>query len=157
MYYASLELEEYTDRVSQDSAFTFRKADRAFAMPTFSGPAYVSTLVSGNNVAGSPELHYVVFDPGVINNWHTHAGGQILIATDGVGYHQIEGQEVEVLLPGDVAFCPPGIKHWHGGSLTNSFAHIAVNTNPEQPGVEWFDRISEEEYDALQNLVLQAD
>lgn len=156
-YYAGLEAEEYTGRVAQDSAFTFRKADRAFTMSTFSGPAYVSTLVSGKNAAGSPELHYVVFDPGVINNWHTHAGGQILIATDGVGYHQIEGQEVEVLYPGDVAFCPPGVRHWHGGSLTDSFAHIAVNTNPEWPGVEWFDRLSDEEYEALQSLLPKTD
>ena len=35
----------------------------------------------------------------MINNWHTHEGGQILIATDGIGYHQIEGQPVEVLYP----------------------------------------------------------
>ncbi|KUO77104.1 MAG: hypothetical protein APF81_09970 [Desulfosporosinus sp. BRH_c37] len=51
--------------------------------------------------------------------------------------------------PGDVAFCPPGVKHWHGGSADTSFAHIAVNTNPERSGVEWFDRISEEEYSQL--------
>ena len=90
-----------------------------------------------------------MFEPGVINNWHTHEGGQILIATDGIGYHQIEGQPVEVLHPGDVALCPPGVKHWHGGSAGTTFAHIAVNTNPDKPGVEWFDRISDEEYAKL--------
>ena len=46
-------------------------------------------------------------DPGVINNWHTHEGGQILIATDGIGYHQIEGQQVQVMHPGDVASVRP--------------------------------------------------
>lgn len=86
---------------------------------------------------------------GVINNWHTHEGGQILIATDGIGYHQIEGQPVEVLYPGDVALCPPGLKHWHGGSSDTSFAHIAANTNPELTGLSWFDRISDEEYNQL--------
>lgn len=49
----------------------------------------------------------------------------------------------------DVALCPPGVKHWHGGSADTEFAHIAVNTNPERTGLEWFDRISEEEYAAL--------
>ncbi len=133
----------------------FQRAAEAMVSDTFSGPAYVSEILSGENVAGAPGLHYVVFDPGVINNWHTHEGGQILIATDGIGYHQIEGQPVEVLYPGDVALCPPGEKHWHGGSANTSFAHIAINTNPELTGLEWFDRISEEEYDQLADLITE--
>lgn len=147
--YENLEIAEYTPQVSEDNEFMFQKADTAMESETFSGPAYVSNIIGGDNVAGAPGLHYVVFDPGVINNWHTHEGGQILIATDGIGYHQIEGQPVQVLYPGDVALCPPGEKHWHGGSADTSFAHIAVNTNPELAGLEWFDRISDEEYGKL--------
>lgn len=63
--------------------------------------------------------------------------------------HQTEGGEVQVLHPGDVAFCPPGVRHWHGGSANTEFAHIAVNTNPELTGLEWYDRISDKEYAAL--------
>ena len=116
---------------------------------TFNGTVYLSDIIGEENVAGAPGLYYVVFEPGVINNWHTHEGGQLLIATDGIGYHQVEGGEVEVLHTGDVAFCPPGVKHWHGGSANTSFAHIAVNTNTELTGLEWFDRISDEEYQKL--------
>jgi len=149
-YYANLDTEEYSGRVAmEDSEFMFPRAKEAITIPNFNGPIYLSTLISADNVAAAPELHYVVFEPGVINNWHTHEGGQILIATDGIGYHQIEGQAVEVLYPGDVAYCPPGVKHWHGGSANTAFAHIAVNTNPERSGVEWFDRISDDEYSRL--------
>lgn len=148
--YGNLETEEYAGRtVTPDNVFMFERAPQAIQSDTFSGSVYVSSLLGTDNAAGAPDLHYVVFEPGVINNWHTHAGGQILIATDGIGYHQVEGEPVEVLYPGDVAFCPPGMKHWHGGSVETSFAHIAVNTNPELTGLEWFDRISEEEYAAL--------
>ena len=148
--YANLETEEYADRSENgNSTFMFSKAETPLESENFNGPAYVSTIIGDENPAGAPGLHYVVFDLGVINNWHTHAGGQILIATDGVGYHQIEGEPVQIMHPGDVAFCPPGVKHWHGGSADTSFAHIAVNTNPEQVGVEWFDRISEETYQQL--------
>ena len=120
-------------------AGSFNKAaEESYITPT--------AVIKQINAAGATGLHYVVFDPGVINNWHTHEGEQILIATDGIGYHQVEGGEVQVLHPGDVAFCPPGVKHWHGGSLNSSFAHIAVNTNPDKPGVEWFDRISDADY-----------
>lgn len=148
--YNSLETEEYTGRrIKPDNALMFERAAEAVEFETFSGPVYVSSLIGADNAAGSPDLHYVVFEPGVINNWHTHEGGQILIATDGIGYHQMEGEPVQVLYPGDVALCPPGVKHWHGGSADTSFAHIAVNTNPELTGLEWFDRIPEEEYAAL--------
>ena len=147
--YENLEVADYTPQVSLDNGFMFQRAKEAMESDTFSGPAYVSNIIGDDNVADAPGLHYVVFDPGVINNWHTHEGGQILIATDGIGYHQIEGQPVEVLYPGDVALCPPGEKHWHGGSADTSFAHIAINTNPELTGLEWFDRISDEEYASL--------
>ena len=149
--YQALETEEYTGRTEENnSGFTFIPAKEAVKFDTFSGAAYVSDIVGEDNAAGAPGLHYVVFDLGVINNWHTHEGGQILIATDGIGYHQVEGGKVQVMHPGDVAFCPPGVKHWHGGSLNSSFAHIAVNTNPDKPGVEWFDRISDAEYLAIE-------
>lgn len=106
--YENLEFADYTPQVSEDNEFMFQKADTALESDTFSGPAYVSNIIGEDNVAGAPGLHYVVFDPGVINNWHTHEGGQILIATDGIDYHQIEGEPVQVLYPGDVALCPPG-------------------------------------------------
>lgn len=149
-YYAALEAEEFTGRtVTADNEFMFQRATEPVTMETFNGSVYLSDVIGGENAAGAPGLHYVVFEHGVINNWHSHAGGQILIATDGIGYHQIEGEPVEVLYPGDVAQCPPGVRHWHGGSAETSFAHIAVNTNPEQRGVEWFDILSEEEYKQL--------
>ena len=149
-YYATLEAEEYTGRtITADNEFMFQRAEQQSNFDTFNGEVYLSSIIEEGNVADAPGLHYVVFEPGVINNWYTHEGGQILIATDGIGYHQMEGGEVEVLHPGDVAFCPPGVKHWHGGSANTSFAHIAINTNPELTGLEWFDRISEEEYQKL--------
>jgi quercetin dioxygenase-like cupin family protein len=115
----------------------------------FNGTIYLSQLVGYDEVFNSPGMSLVVFEPGVINKWHTHAGGQILIATDGIGYHQIEGQPVEVLRPGDVAKCPPGVKHWHGAAPGGWFAHIAVGTNPKMRGFEVFDFIPESEYKAL--------
>lgn len=113
-HYDNLEVASYTPQNSQDSEFMFHQGENPLSSDTFSGPYYLTSLIGSDNVAGSPELHYVVFEPGTINNWHTHEGGQILIATDGVGYHQIEGEPVQVLHPGDVAYCPPGETHWHG-------------------------------------------
>ena len=118
-------------------------------MDLFNGTTYLSSLVNTDEVYNSPGMLYVVFEPGVINKWHSHAGGQILIATDGIGYHQLEGQPVEVLRPGDVAKCPPGVKHWHGAGPDGWFAHIAISTNPEMQGLDVFDFIPEAEYKSL--------
>ena len=171
-YYNSLQLEEYAHQTPFEGLM-FAAPDSTMSLPTFNGPIRLANTLDAPNVAGSPSLHYVVFEPGVINAWHTHPGGQILIATDGIGYHQIEGQPVEVLHPGDVVMCPPDVKHWHGAAPGSRFAHLAAGTNahsseshqarlngrvakgedevnPDKPAVIWTDEIlSKEEYDKL--------
>lgn len=148
-YYNELVLEEYDHPTLIDSLM-FAAPDSTLSLPTFNGPIRLANTVDAPNEAGAPGLHYVVFEPGVINAWHTHPGGQILIATDGIGYHQIEGQPVEVLHPGDVVKCPPNVKHWHGASAGSRFAHLAVGTNPNTSPVVWTDKmLSKEEYEKL--------
>ena len=148
-YYNRLELVEHAHQTTIDSLM-FAAPDTTMTLPTFNGPIRLANTVDAPNVAGASDLHYVVFEPGVINAWHTHPGGQILIATDGIGYHQIEGQPVEVLHPGDVVMCPPNVKHWHGASPNSRFAHLAVGTNPDRPAVVWTDEmLSKEEYERL--------
>ena len=148
-YYNELAMEEYNHPTLIDSLM-FAAPDSTMQLPTFNGPIRLANTVDAPNAAGAASLHYVVFEPGVINAWHTHPGGQILIATDGIGYHQIEGQPVEVLHPGDVVMCPPNVKHWHGAAAGGRFAHLAVGTNPDRPAVEWTNEmLSKEEYDKL--------
>ncbi len=147
--YANLDEENYAGRkITSADNFMFGNGT-LFNSENFSGPVYLSETLSYPNEAGAPGLHNVVFEKGTYNNWHSHASGQILIVTDGIGYHQIEGGKVEVLHAGDVAFCPPNVRHWHGATATSSFAHLAANTNPDKQGVVWGDRLSEEVYKAL--------
>ena len=44
----------------------------------------------------------VTFSPGCRNNWHSHTGGQLLIAVGGRGYYQEKGRPARALLPGDI-------------------------------------------------------
>ena len=117
--------------------------------PTFNGPIRLADVVTEDNAAGAPAIHNVVFAPGVINAWHEHEAGQILIVTDGVGYHQIAGQPVEILRPGDVAVCPPGVRHWHGAAPNSRFSHLAANGRRGRVGVTWHEMLTSEEYQAL--------
>ena len=76
----------------------------------------------------------VTFQPGARSAWHTHPLGQILIATDGVGWIQQWGGPVQVIRKGDVVWIPPGVKHWHGATPTTSMRHIAVQNGQRRGG-----------------------
>lgn len=62
----------------------------------FTGNAYNIGLVDPGSVL-TTVVGNVYFEPGARSNWHSHPAGQILIITDGVGYHQIEGQPIEII------------------------------------------------------------
>ena len=68
----------------------------------------------------------VTFEPSARSAWHTHPLGQILIVTSGCGWVQSEGQPKVEIRPGDLVWCPPGEKHWHGATPTTSMTHIAI-------------------------------
>ncbi len=147
-YYANLDTIDRNHHNSSDISM-FAPGDSLLKLPTFTGDVRLSNTLSDDNASGAPSIHNVVFETGVYNAWHEHAGGQILIVTDGVCYHQIEGGKVEVLHPGDVAKCPPGVKHWHGAAPGSRMAHLATNTNPDRKGVKWYDFLSKEDYDKI--------
>src|SRR5688572_1270379 len=81
----------------------------------FTGNAWNTGLV-GNDSVYNTLVGNVYFEPGARSNWHTHPSGQILIITDGMGYHQLKGQPVQIIRKGDVVKCPPNVEHWHGAS-----------------------------------------
>ena len=92
---------------------------------------------------------YVTFDPGARSAWHTHPKGQQLVVTSGVGLTQEWGKPVQVIKPGDVIWCPPGVKHWHGASGDVAMTHLAVTgTDEDGKNVEWMEKVSDEQYNA---------
>ncbi|MEI9955882.1 MAG: cupin domain-containing protein [Ferruginibacter sp.] len=125
----------------------FQKGDKA-SPDYFTGTTWVKLLVPNDDVFNC-QIGNVVFEPGARNNWHTHSGGQILIATDGIGYYQEKGKPIQVLHKGDVVKILPGVLHWHGASPKSGFTHIAINPNTEKGVVEWLERVTDEEYGNL--------
>jgi quercetin dioxygenase-like cupin family protein len=89
------------------------------------------------------------FEAGSRNIWHSHPGGQIIIVTDGVGYHQVKGKPIEIIRKGDVVKCLPGVIHWHGASRDSSVTQIYIVPNSEKGIVDWFERVSDEEYNHI--------
>src|SRR5918911_3564159 len=91
----------------------------------------------------------VTFEPGARSAWHTHPLGQMLIVTAGCGLVQSDGGPVVKIRPGDVVWCPAGEKHWHGATATTAMSHIAIVEQLDGKGVEWMEKVTDEEYSAV--------
>lgn len=114
----------------------------------FIGTAWLDMIVPFDTTFNCP-IGNVTFEPGARNNWHKHAGGQILLVTGGTGYYQEEGQTVQVLHEGDVVKISPDVKHWHGATADTWFTHIAISTNVQMGDTEWLEPVTDEEYNQL--------
>jgi quercetin dioxygenase-like cupin family protein len=90
----------------------------------------------------------VTFEPGARTAWHTHPLGQTLIVTSGCGWVQSEGGPKVEIRPGDVIWCPPNEKHWHGATTTTAMTHIAIQEQLDGKVVEWMEKVSDEQYRA---------
>lgn len=122
----------------------FPKGEKGSA-ELFTGNAYNIGLVSPDSTF-TTAVGNVYFEPGARSNWHTHPAGQILVITDGVGYHQIEGQPVETIKKGDVVKCPPNVRHWHGASKDVGLQQLYIVPNTEKGIVNWQEAVSDEQY-----------
>lgn len=112
----------------------------------FIGQAYLAPLT--HNRALNCPVSNVTFEPGCRNNWHSHTGGQILIAVAGKGYYQAKGEPARRLLPGDVVEIPADVIHWHGAAPDSWFSHLAIETNPQTNKNTWLEPVDDAQYAA---------
>lgn len=133
---------------------TAQSITHAGSQPSITGPASYFTgnvridpVWSANddvNVSGG----LVTFEPSARSAWHTHPKGQYFVVVSGVGLTQEWGKPVRELHPGDVVWCPPGVKHWHGAAPSNAMTHLAVTATIDGKNVEWMEKVSDEQYKA---------
>ena len=125
---------------------------RAGSQPSGKGPAECFTGTVRIDPLNSPpepapvSMALVTFEPGARTAWHTHPLGQTLIVTDGCGWVQREGTQIEDVQPGDVVWFAPGEKHWHGASPTMAMSHIAVQEKLDGSPVTWLEKVTKEQY-----------
>lgn len=123
-------------------------------LPTSKGPAERFTGdVYVDLVVHAPEAGFSVgsvhFTPGAHSAWHSHAAGQTLHCTEGLGL-VVTADEVIVLRPGDTVWTPPDQRHWHGAAPETLMTHLAMSAAPDpasgrQP-VNWQEHVSAEDY-----------
>lgn len=114
----------------------------------FTGTVWVEEIVTPVAPARAASA-LVTFAPGARTAWHTHPLGQTLYVLSGLGWAQREGEDPELLRPGDVVHIPPGENHWHGAQAQNTMTHIAIQeADSTGSPVSWGRAVSEEEYPA---------
>lgn len=118
---------------------------------TFSGDVKVTILFSKNITTEDAGAGFVEFSPKARSAWHTHPKGQILLVTQGVGYTQEWGKDIQIIKAGDTVICPPNVKHWHGASHDTAMSHIAITGEFNGNNVEWLEKVSDEEYNKAQS------
>ena len=62
------------------------------------------------------------------------------------GWTQCEGEERVEIRTGDVIWCPPNHKHWHGATDTTPMTHIAVQESLNGSPVTWMEHVTDEQY-----------
>lgn len=88
----------------------------------------------------------VTFEPGARTAWHTHPLGQTLLVTQGRGWLQEWGKAPEELNQGDIAWIPPGVKHWHGACAQTAMTHIAIAEAVNGSPVDWLEKVTDDQY-----------
>ena len=111
----------------------------------FSGTVRIDPLLDAQEPARTTAAR-VTFEPGARTAWHTHPLGQTLIVTEGCGWVQREGGDIEEIRPGDVVRFDPDEKHWHGATATTAMSHIAIQEQRDGSAVSWMEKVSDEEY-----------
>ena len=111
----------------------------------FTGSVRIDPLFEAHEPARASGA-YVTFEPCARSDWHTDPLGQTLIVTCGCGYVQSWGRPIRVIRPGDVVWCPPGEKHWHGAAPNTAMTHIAIQEALDGKVVDWLEKVSDEQY-----------
>ena len=128
--------------------------DRNGSLPSNKGPAEYFTgnvridMQFQREAPSRAASATVTFEPGARTAWHSHPLGQTLIVTFGKGWTQCEGGPIVEINAGDIIWCPPGHRHWHGATPTTAMTHIAIQEALDGKVVTWMEHVSDDEYRA---------
>lgn len=137
-------MENNSENRATEQQAIFPKGEKGSA-ENFTGNAWNTGLVENDSIYNTL-VGNVYFEPGARSNWHRHPSGQILIITDGVGYHQIKGQPRQTIRKGDVIKCPANVEHWHGASPDTGMQQLYILPKTEKGIVTWLQKVTDEEY-----------
>jgi quercetin dioxygenase-like cupin family protein len=114
----------------------------------FTGDVYLNPIFGGDGTSRLVAA-LVRFTPGARTNWHSHANGQLLHCTDGVGLVATRDGTIIRMRAGDSVWTPAGEEHWHGGTADTMMCHYAIlDETPAGDATTWLKPVTDEQYAA---------
>jgi quercetin dioxygenase-like cupin family protein len=114
---------------------------------TFTGDVYVTPIYNGQEPSRMT-VALVRFTPRARTNWHSHAVGQTLHITEGVGLVGIRDGSVVRVHAGETVVCPSGEEHWHGAAADTFLSHLAMLEALPDGGdpTTWLEPVTDEQF-----------
>ena len=114
----------------------------------FTGDVWMNPVFNGDGTSQLVVGH-VRFTPGARTNWHSHANGQLLVCTDGIGLVGSRNGGAVVLRAGESVWTPAGEEHFHGGTAAHMMCHYAIlDAAGEGEATTWLEPVTDEQYSA---------
>ena len=111
----------------------------------FTGDVYLDPIARGKEPSRI-QVNAVHFTPGARTAWHSHASGQTLYVTEGVGRIQTRGEHIHEIRAGDIIHTPSGEEHWHGAAPENFMTHISMTESVPDKSDVWGAHTTDAEY-----------
>jgi quercetin dioxygenase-like cupin family protein len=114
----------------------------------FTGDVYMDPVFTGDGTC-QLVVGLVRFTPGARTNWHSHANGQLLRCTDGVGLVATRDGAAIRMRAGDTVWTPAGEEHWHGGTADTMMCHYAIlDASGDGEATTWLEPVADAQYTA---------
>ncbi|WBV53872.1 (R)-mandelonitrile lyase [Chryseobacterium gambrini] len=144
------------EKTQEDLPTLFLDKGDAAPKEWFTGTVWVNINVKPDE-GYNANIGTVTFEPKARTNWHSHTSGQILFVIEGLGYYQEVGKPIQLIQKGDVVKIPKGVKHWHGASHQSQMRHIAMITEYDKDKTEWFEPVSDTDYNSFKAPVYEVE
>jgi quercetin dioxygenase-like cupin family protein len=118
----------------------------------FTGKAFIQSIAPEISPSRNV-IAYVTFEAGARSHWHDHDAGQTLVVTSGTAWTQEWNGKAYAAQAGDVIYCPPGIKHFHGASPNGQMTHVSIVENIDGKNVNWMEPVTDDQYQAAGRLI----
>jgi quercetin dioxygenase-like cupin family protein len=112
----------------------------------FTGDVWANPIFNGD---GTSRLScgFARFTPSARTNWHSHANGQLLICTEGVGLVGTRDGKTVLLRAGESVWTPAGEEHFHGATTENMMCHYTISdASGDGDHITYFEPVTDEQY-----------
>jgi len=110
----------------------------------FAGDVWLDVIAAPHTHDQRMTVATVRFAPGARTAWHSHARGQYLRVTAGIGRFGQRDGTIHEVHPGQTIYTPPGEEHFHAAGDT-FMEHIAMIEAGDDPSTTttWLEHVSD--------------